>query len=607
MSVRTIADNEARLRLADRYAELGLVEAARALLLEIVGVAPEARAAALLRLGRLASAEDPARAVELARRARAEQDGPAAQLCLGDAALAAGDEALAAESYGAVLARPAAPADRARAQVSLAAVARERGDVDGAARHLVAALDDPALPPELLEGIVELCGEARLRRPVLAALEQPAAAQAPRLRLLRALLLAAADDAAAERALEELSAEPLALLALAVRWARRRGRDEHARAQAIAALEQLLRRDLAGSGVSPARVRLLLGSILDDDPAQGAAAAEHYRAALAALPRDAQACNNLGVIALRAGALEEARTWFVRALVNDPLSERGHLNLARLVYVAGTPARMLAIVEELLAQGLEAQSVANLCFALVEVARADAHQGMADKGHQLKNLIGVAASRMRSSARRAEGDLRARLEQIGSQLAALYEQWAVYLRTMGEEVLAVEPISINELVAQAAHQAGGPVKLRLAARLPEIAGVRDQLHEALVNLMRNAVESQPDGGPIAAETRLAPSGSAVQVIITDRGPGIPAADLRRVFAPGYTTKRSGGGVGLSISERVVRAHDGQLQIESTAGVGTRVCATLPLHLESEARLRWARAPFVRVAGSASAEEYVVED
>ncbi|MCA9667668.1 MAG: tetratricopeptide repeat protein, partial [Myxococcales bacterium] len=385
--------------------------------------------------------------------------------------------------------------------------------------------------------------------------------------------------------------------------------------RAVELLEALTAEDedaLVRGGVSPARVQLLLASIYDDDAELADLAASHYEDALSRLPRDAYACNNLGVIALRGGDGEEALRWLTRALESDPRHETSYLNIARLLYVTGTPRHMVAVLEAIDHAGLDARCLANLSFALIEVAREDAHQGLATKGHQLKNLLGVIGSRLRSLARKQSDESQsAALGRLADKVTALYDEWAVYLRTMREEPTRHDSFSVNELVSDAARLAGGRVALRLGERLPELYGMREQLTEALVNLIRNGQEAQRDLGsaapPLRVTTMVNASETAVQIIVEDRGPGIPPADLRRIFAPGYTTKRDGSGLGLAIAERVVRSHDGQLQIDSAPGSGTRVRISLPVGLESEVQHKRRRLPLLSVVRSAAAVEYVVED
>jgi two-component system sensor histidine kinase AtoS len=70
----------------------------------------------------------------------------------------------------------------------------------------------------------------------------------------------------------------------------------------------------------------------------------------------------------------------------------------------------------------------------------------------------------------------------------------------------------------------------------------------------------------------------VEVVIADTGAGIPRSELGRIFVPGYTTKETGSGVGLTIAERVITAHHGRVLIDSEEGRGTTVTVILPTDL-----------------------------
>ena len=72
--------------------------------------------------------------------------------------------------------------------------------------------------------------------------------------------------------------------------------------------------------------------------------------------------------------------------------------------------------------------------------------------------------------------------------------------------------------------------------------------------------------------------------MSDSGPGIPPADLPRLFSPGFTTKKSGSGIGLAVAERAVEAHHGRILIDSEVGRGTRVVVFLPTDLAAFAPL-----------------------
>ena len=83
------------------------------------------------------------------------------------------------------------------------------------------------------------------------------------------------------------------------------------------------------------------------------------------------------------------------------------------------------------------------------------------------------------------------------------------------------------------------------------------------------------GGTLTLQT--GESTEAVWVSVTDTGGGIPQEQLNRIFEPFYTTKKKGTGLGLMIVQRIVRAHNGHIELESHVGQGTTFRLWLPLH------------------------------
>jgi signal transduction histidine kinase len=229
---------------------------------------------------------------------------------------------------------------------------------------------------------------------------------------------------------------------------------------------------------------------------------------------------------------------------------------------------------------------------MAEVTRGDVLAGIYTRGHRLKNLLGIAAARARSARKAsATGDVSERLGELERELTALYDEWAAYLRSMQAagprlEILPVAPL-LAEVVAQAAQAATVPVDLRVAPGLPDLRGDRLLLREALHNLVANAIEACGDGGGrVSVGARTVASGGApvLEIEVVDSGPGIPPADLPRLFSPGFTTKKTGSGIGLAVAERAVEAHHGRIVIDSEVGRGTRVVVFLPTDLAAFAPL-----------------------
>ena len=124
------------------------------------------------------------------------------------------------------------------------------------------------------------------------------------------------------------------------------------------------------------------------------------------------------------------------------------------------------------------------------------------------------------------------------------------------------------------------VTVDIQTALPQIALDRDQLEQVFFNLIKNALEAVKDGGKIALE--IGADDNDVVTTITDSGAGIPAEQLVHLFEPYRTTKEHGTGLGLMISQRIVRDHGGTISVESEPGRGTTFTVRLP-RLEKRVR------------------------
>jgi two-component system, sporulation sensor kinase E len=128
---------------------------------------------------------------------------------------------------------------------------------------------------------------------------------------------------------------------------------------------------------------------------------------------------------------------------------------------------------------------------------------------------------------------------------------------------------------------GVRVEASLPDQLPVIRGDVAQLKQVFFNVLKNALQAMSDGGLITVECRA--SNDFVEIHFTDTGKGISQENLGRILEPYFTTRAGGTGLGLLIVERIVRAHGGEIGIESEEGVGTTVSVRLPRR-ERQARL-----------------------
>jgi two-component system, NtrC family, nitrogen regulation sensor histidine kinase NtrY len=105
----------------------------------------------------------------------------------------------------------------------------------------------------------------------------------------------------------------------------------------------------------------------------------------------------------------------------------------------------------------------------------------------------------------------------------------------------------------------------------ELAVDADLLDQALINLVRNAIEalSSAPAGHIALSARRDPGGRVI-IAVADNGPGIAAEQLDRIFVPFFTTKRQGSGVGLTLVRQIATAHGATVDVAQTPGGGATV-------------------------------------
>jgi signal transduction histidine kinase len=132
------------------------------------------------------------------------------------------------------------------------------------------------------------------------------------------------------------------------------------------------------------------------------------------------------------------------------------------------------------------------------------------------------------------------------------------------------------------------VRVNLEATLPAIEGDHHQLCQVFTNLLANAFEALDGKGhiTISAATVLIEADPALAgmqeptptlvVDVEDDGPGVPADAQDKIFDPFFTTKPQGSGLGLAIVRKIVDAHDGRIDVNSSAGRGTRFRVTIPV-------------------------------
>jgi cell cycle sensor histidine kinase DivJ len=142
----------------------------------------------------------------------------------------------------------------------------------------------------------------------------------------------------------------------------------------------------------------------------------------------------------------------------------------------------------------------------------------------------------------------------------------------------------TDLLALKAQEGGVELKLSLGVDLPEVAADRLAFNQILINLISNAVKFTPRGGRVTVSARR--DGPKLAITIEDTGVGIGEADLPRLgeaffqARTSYHRRHDGSGLGLSIVKGLVHLHDGEVDIKSRLGEGTRVTVRLPFECQT---------------------------
>jgi len=112
--------------------------------------------------------------------------------------------------------------------------------------------------------------------------------------------------------------------------------------------------------------------------------------------------------------------------------------------------------------------------------------------------------------------------------------------------------------------------------LPMILIDPEQMKQAMLNLLLNAIQAMPEGGQLTLKGQNSKEGQWIQLSIEDSGMGISPEDIDKLFDPFFSTKEGGIGLGLSITHRIIDQHHGKIEVENAPGKGTIFTVWLPI-------------------------------
>lgn len=178
-------------------------------------------------------------------------------------------------------------------------------------------------------------------------------------------------------------------------------------------------------------------------------------------------------------------------------------------------------------------------------------------------------------------DVTKHVDVIGKEIQRLDTVLNGFLKFARPDELKLQPLHLSDVVsdvvttvAPEAERMRVTVKHDCPPELPEIKADPAMLRQALLNLALNACQAMPEGGTLRIACRANVRGR-VEIDVEDTGVGIPPEHLQKIFDLYFTTKEKGSGIGLSMVYRIVQLHDGDVEVESTPGAGTRFKLIFP--------------------------------
>lgn len=223
---------------------------------------------------------------------------------------------------------------------------------------------------------------------------------------------------------------------------------------------------------------------------------------------------------------------------------------------------------------------------LLSERNATMGQMAAEIGHELKNYLAVMRGRAEMipiALEKGELDVAKRAANVILEQADRMERLSKGLMDFSAQKTEICACSLNELIAKViqfleptATTQGVQFLPLYEEGLPQVEVDRAQIEQMMLNLLKNALDAMQGGtGRVVISTRYVKTEDVVEIAVQDEGPGISEEIISQVFETRFSTKERGRGFGLAVCYRIAKNHGGNIEIESSEGMGTVFVITLP--------------------------------
>ena len=228
---------------------------------------------------------------------------------------------------------------------------------------------------------------------------------------------------------------------------------------------------------------------------------------------------------------------------------------------------------------------------------AVAGQLAAELAHEIGTPLNSISGHVQLLARQGVGGASGarRLQIIERQIDTIVRTVKQLLSLTRKFDLRFEPVNLAHLLEESLTLSSPALQHRRiaivtnwASHCPAVIADPGYLQQVFLNLINNSMDAMPNGGTLSFCTQFSASEpvQTVTIQVEDTGVGIAQEMLPHIFEPMFTTKRlgTGAGLGLAISDRIIRQHGGSVQVESQPGQGTRFTIVLPVDCRKEREL-----------------------
>jgi signal transduction histidine kinase len=201
--------------------------------------------------------------------------------------------------------------------------------------------------------------------------------------------------------------------------------------------------------------------------------------------------------------------------------------------------------------------------------------------HEFKNSIATIVGYAQMSTDETDvTTLQTYAREIHKESQALSNMVTEFLNFARPVLTSINEVNLTELlentIADLKNIRPGSYEVRFTAAGTAIVACDPTLmRQSFLNLLINAIEAIEEKGTIRVNIRVSKDGNNARVEVEDDGHGIPAALAPKIFIPFFTTKTHGTGLGLSLVQKIVLAHNGRIELQHRAGKGARFVVILP--------------------------------